>query len=78
MYDDLSFSCFYIYYLRLLLTHVKLQGMEKISEKNDTCCLICTKEFDIVRQCHDYYKICKSSLKCTKCDQIFDKLCTYH
>ena len=39
---------------------------------------LCTKEFDTVRQHCDHYKICKSSLKCTKCDQIFNKLHTYH
>ena len=34
--------------------------------------------FHTMREYHDHYQICKSSLKCTKCDQIFDKLCTYH
>ena len=26
----------------------------------------------------DHYQICKTSLKCTKCGQMFDKLHTYH
>ena len=30
------------------------------------------------KECHNHYKICKSSLKCTKCNKSFDKLCTFH
>ena len=40
--------------------------------------MICKKEFDSVKQCCDHYKICKTSLKCKKCNQIFDKLHIYH
>ena len=43
-------------------------------DKNDKCCLICDKEFMTKNECHNHYKICKSSLKCIKCD----KLCTFH
>ena len=31
-----------------------------------------------MREHRDHYQICKISLKCTKCDQLFDKLHTYH
>ena len=40
--------------------------------------MICQKEFDSVKQHRDHYKICKTSLKCKKCDQIFDKLHICH
>ena len=54
-----------------------IEDSGKSTTKNDIECLICTKEFDTAKQCHDHYKTCKTSLTCKKCHQKFDKLHTY-
>ena len=55
-----------------------MAGNGESSEQNEKKCLICTKEFDSVKQHCNHYKICKNSLKCKKCDKIFNTLHTYH
>ena len=45
---------------------------------NDRECLICKKEFQSITQCSEHFIICRSSLKCQKCDTVFDKLSIYH
>ena len=45
---------------------------------NDRECLICKKEFQSIKQHCEHFKICRSSLKCQKCDTVFDKLTIYH
>ena len=30
------------------------------------------------KQCHNHYKICKTSLKCIKHNKSFDKPCAFH
>ena len=46
-------------------------------DKNDKCCLICNKQFTTKEECHNHYQICKSSLKCTKCDKSLDKFVNF-
>ena len=41
-------------------------------------CLICKKELKSIKQCSEHFKICRRSLKCQKCNQVFNKLTIYH
>ena len=40
--------------------------------------MICSKQFATKKECHNHYQMCKTSLKCIKCDKLFDTLCTFH
>ena len=37
-----------------------------------------SKQFETIKECSDHFKICRTSLKCKKCNIVFPKLNVYH
>ena len=55
---------------------MRKKGNVETGELNERQCLTCRKEFGSVKEHSDHFKICKTSVKCKNCNQVFNKLST--